>query len=109
MDDTTLRQLQALGGDLCALWAEAAAVVWLRSLKLARGGPAASAEAALLVREKYAAQLELLSRFGAGQLGASPLAVSGEVTRYLLKGVRANRRRLSHVRRRRGEMKARPR
>jgi hypothetical protein len=45
MKDRTLRQLQALSEDLCALWQEAAAVVWLRSLKLAKGGQEGFAEA----------------------------------------------------------------
>jgi hypothetical protein len=95
MDDRTLRQLQALGGDLCALWGEAAVVLWLRSLKLAKGGPGARAEAQLMISEKFAAQQELVARLAAGKLGRTPLAVSAGVTRYVLKGVRANRRRLS--------------
>jgi hypothetical protein len=95
MDDKTLRQLQALSGDLCDLWAEAAAVVWLRSLKLAKGGPDGFAEAKLMIGEKCKAQKDLIGRLNAGKLGATPLAVSAGVTRYLLKGVRANRRRLS--------------
>jgi hypothetical protein len=53
MDDRTLRQLQALGGDVCALWAEAAAVVCLRSLKLVKGGPEGLAEAQLMISEKF--------------------------------------------------------
>lgn len=95
MDDKTLRQLQTLSSDLCALWTEAAAVVWLRSLKLAKGGSEGLAEAQLMVSEKFAAQQELIARLGAGKLGKTPLSVSAGVTRYVLKGVRANRRRLS--------------
>jgi hypothetical protein len=95
MNDRTLRQLHRLSGDLCALWEEAAAVVWLRSLKLARGGQEGLAEAQLMVSEKFAAQQDLIARFGAGKLGRTPLGVTGGVTRYVLKGVRANRRRLS--------------
>jgi len=95
MDDRTLRQLQALGGDVCALWAEAAAVVCLRSLKLVKGGPEGLAEAQLMISEKFAAQQELMARLTAGKLGRTPLAVSAGITRYVLKGVRANRRRLS--------------
>lgn len=95
MDKRTMRQLQMLGGDYCALWGEAAAVVWLRSRRLAGGGPEALAEAELMVSEKVAAQQELLQRLAQGRLGKTPLAVTATATRYLLKGVRANRRRLS--------------
>jgi hypothetical protein len=95
MDEKTLRQLQMLGGDLCALWAEAAAVVWLRSKKLAEGGPGAMAEAELMVTEKIASNQELLARLASGKLGKTPLAVTAKTARYYLTGVRANRRRLS--------------
>jgi hypothetical protein len=95
MEKGIFRQLQSLGDDLRALWTEAASVVWLRWLKLARGGPEAIDEAALLVGEKLAAQQELLARLATGRLGVTPLAVTSEVSRYLLKGVRDNRRRLS--------------
>lgn len=94
-----MRQLQALGGDLCALWLEAAAVVSLRSWRLASGGPEAAKEASLMVNEKLAAQQELAARLAAGRLGKSPLAVTAGMTRYVLRGVRANRRRLSRGKR----------
>lgn len=95
MNDRTLRQLRMLGGDLCALWAEAASVVWLRSQRLAQGGPGAAAEAGLMVSEKIAAQQDLLVRLASGRLGKTPVAMTANATRYMLKGVRANRRRLS--------------
>ncbi|MBW8753355.1 MAG: hypothetical protein JF595_04280 [Sphingomonadales bacterium] len=95
MDEKTLRQLQLIGGDLCALWAEAAAVVWLRSKKLAEGGPGGLAEAGLMFTEKFAASQDLLAQLAAGKLGKHPLAVTAKTTRYYLTGVRANRRRLS--------------
>src|SRR5437868_482452 len=95
MDDKTLRQLSAIAHDVCALWGEGSAVVALRLTKLAQGGSAGLAEAELMVGEKLAAQQELLARLAAGKLGTNPLAVTASVTRYLLKGVRANRRRLS--------------
>jgi hypothetical protein len=91
VDDRALRQL---GGDLCALWVEGTAVLWLRSLTLMRGGPAAVAEAELMVSEKIAAQQDLLARLALGKLGSTPLAATAGVTRYVLNGVRANRRRL---------------
>jgi hypothetical protein len=95
MDKQTLRQLQMLGGDYFALWGEAAAVVWLRSRRLLGGGPEALAEAELMVSEKVAAQQELAWRLAGGKLGKTPLAVTATATRYMLNGVRANRRRLS--------------
>ena len=95
MDQKTLRQLQTIGGDVCALWSEAASVVWLRSKKIAEGGPEAMAEAGLMVSEKVAANQELLGKLVSGKLGKDPLAVAAKTTRYFLDGVRANRRRLS--------------
>lgn len=95
MDDKTLRQIGMIGADLCALSVEASAVVWLRSLRLAIGGPEAVAEAGLMVGEKIAAQQDLAGQLLAGKLGASPLAATAKVTRHFLKGVRATRRRLS--------------
>lgn len=95
MDKRTLRQMQMLAGDYCALWGEAVAVVWLRSRRLTGGGSDALAEAELMVGEKIAAQQELAMRLVTGRLGKTPLAVTATATRYMLKGVRANRRRLS--------------
>ena len=95
MDGKTSRQLMMLGGELCALWMEAASVVWLRSSRLAKGGPDALAEAGLMVSEKIAAQQELLGRLATGKLGKTPIAVTASATRYVMKGVRANRKRLS--------------
>lgn len=95
MDEKTSHQLFALGGNLCALWAEGASVIWLRSTKLAKGGPGALTEAGLMVSEKIAAQQELMGQLAAGKLGANPLAVTTNAARYYLKGVRANRKRLS--------------
>jgi hypothetical protein len=95
VDNGTMWQLQALGGDLCALWRESVAVVWLRSSKLAAGGPAAIGETALMIGEKLAAQQDIAARLITGRLGRTPLAVTAGFTRYMLDGVRANRRRLS--------------
>jgi hypothetical protein len=67
MDRKTLQQLGMLGGDMAALWFEAVSVVWLRSGKIVRRG----------------------------RLGTTPVAVAANATRYVLRGVRANRRRLS--------------
>lgn len=87
--------MKMLGGDLVALWGEAASVVWLRTQRIAQGGPEGMAEASLMVTEKIAAQQDLLVKLTAGELGKTPLAVAANATRYVLKGVRANRKRLS--------------
>lgn len=95
MDRKTLRQLGMLGGDMAALWFEAASVVWLRSSKIVGGGTDAMAEAELMIAEKIAAQQELATRLATGRLGTTPVTVAANATRYFLRGVRANRRRLS--------------
>jgi hypothetical protein len=95
MDDKTLRQLQDIGTDLCALWVEAASVIWLRSHLIAGGGAQGAKEAKLMVSEKVAVHQELVAGLLAGRLGKTPLAVTARMTRRMLKGVRANRQRLS--------------
>ena len=57
--------------------------------------PEAAAEASLMVTEKIAAQQDLIVKLATGKLGKTPLAVAANSTRYMLKGVRANRKRLS--------------
>jgi hypothetical protein len=94
MDDRIVGQIGALGQDLCALWLEAGMVVWLRSLRLVGGGESAAREARLMVCEKLAAQQALLGKIATGELGQTPLAVGSGIARYVLNGVRANRRRL---------------
>jgi hypothetical protein len=77
------------------LGAEAAAVVGLRSAKLAAGGQAATAEAELMVREKVEAAYALQEMAMTGALGlTAPRVVSKTLAHYRRK-VRANRRRLS--------------
>jgi hypothetical protein len=95
MDDKTLRHLQHIGVDLCALSVEAASVIWLRCHRIAGGGPEGAREASLMVTEKVAVHQELLAGLLAGRLGKTPLAVTARMTRRMLKGVRDNRRRLS--------------
>jgi hypothetical protein len=95
MDKRALGQFRMLAADLCSLWIEAGSVVWLRTAKIARGGPEAMAEAELMISEKIAAQQDLLAKLAAGKLGQNPLAVTAGVTRYVLEGVQANRRRLA--------------
>jgi hypothetical protein len=95
MDRKTLQQVGMLGGDMAALWFEVVSVVWLRSGKIVRGGRGAAAEAELMIGEKIAAHQELATRLATGRLGSTPVAVAANATRYVLRGVRANRRRLA--------------
>lgn len=94
MDDNTFQECRALGGDLLKLWMEAACVIGLRSLRLARGGVKAAAEARLMVDEKIIAHQRLAAAVAAGKHGTTPLGVARGATRFYLHGVRANRRRL---------------
>jgi hypothetical protein len=81
--------------DAWLLGAEASMVVGLRSVRLLRGGPAACSEARLMVSEKVASSVELAGALAAGELGSSPKSVIGGTVSHYLKGVRANRKRLS--------------
>jgi hypothetical protein len=70
------------------LGAEAQQVIWLRTIKLAAGGPKADREAKLMVKEKIeTAQRETLKLM----MGGSPDALVGNYRRK----VKANRKRLS--------------
>ena len=75
--------------DLTMLAIESQQVIWLRSIKLARGSKRAQREAHLMVTEKVAAAFQESGRL---LMGARPSSV---VTR-VRKKVRANARRLSH-------------
>ncbi|MDB5455382.1 MAG: hypothetical protein JWP92_967 [Caulobacter sp.] len=84
-----------LTADAWALGLEASWVIGLRTLKLAAGGAAATAEADLMVREKIAAGLALQTKALTGGLGASPAAAAAKTLSHYRRKVRANRRRLS--------------
>ena len=84
---------QALGMDLWMLGLESAAVIGMRSFKLAMGGDATGAETQRMVAEKITAAAELpMVMAGAGP---SPEAAMKSAVRHYTKKVRANRRRLS--------------
>jgi hypothetical protein len=73
---------------LAQLGLEAQQVMWLRTMKLAAGGPKADREAKLMVQEKIdIAQKEALKLM----MGGSPDAMVGNYRRK----VKANRKRLS--------------
>ena len=84
-----------LGLDAWTLGGEAAAVMALRSAKLARGGAAAETEARRMVAEKVeAAQaLQLLAMTGA--LGFTVPGAMDKTLKHYRRKVRSNRRRLS--------------
>jgi hypothetical protein len=81
--------------DAWSLGLEASAVIGLRTLKIAAGGPGAEAETRRMIGEKVEAGLALQSKLLTGELGLSPdVAASRTLTHYRRK-VRANRRRLT--------------
>lgn len=83
--------------DSWALGMEASTVIGLRTLKMAVGGPAAQAEAALMINEKIAASLALQSRAMTGGLGFTPQAAAAKTVAHYRRKVRANRRRLTKI------------
>lgn len=77
------------------LGAEASSVVALRTLKLAAGGAAASAEAERMVSEKVAAAMELSQQAMLGQFGTTMPGIGSKAVAGYRRKVRANQRRLS--------------
>ena len=70
------------------LAAEAQEVMWLRCMRLAAGGPTASAEAQRMVTEKFAAAASAAAGILMGDL-------ADKVVKHYRRKVRANKRRLS--------------
>ena len=94
MMGTTYTAWLKTGLDAWSLSTEAASVVGLRMMKMAAGGSAGSAEAALMVSEKVQAGLELQAMMlGAGPW-QTPLARTQRTLRHYRGKVAANRRRL---------------
>lgn len=85
----------SLAFDTWSLGLEASSVIGLRMMKLAAGGPAAQAEAELMVSEKVTASMMLPMLAMTGQLGATGPAVASKSVAHLRRKVRANRRRLA--------------
>jgi hypothetical protein len=83
-----------LGLDAWALGVESAAVIGLRTLRLAAGGAAARAEALRMVQEKVGAGLDLQARAMTGALGLSPSRAAAQTVRHYRRRVRSNLRRL---------------
>lgn len=84
-----------LGFDAWSLGLEASAVIGLRTAKLALGGVAAQAEAALMIREKVEAVALLQARAITDGLGLTPEGAARATLAQLRRKVRANRRRLT--------------
>ncbi len=83
-----------VGLNAWMLGLEASAVIGLRTLKIAAGGPAAQAEARLMLSEKLAAGAALQAKAMTGALGASPASATASTVSHYRRKVRANRRRL---------------
>lgn len=82
------------------LWTEASAVMWLRSLRLARGGALGEREARRMIEEKVDANMLLgLALLPSLLTGASPEALARRSMGHYGKRVRANRRRLAQAKR----------
>ncbi len=86
-----------MGMDAWMLGVEASSVIGLRTLKMAAGGPAAAAEADLMVREKLDSSLLLQMKAMTGQLGMTPAAALSNTLAHYRRKVRANRKRLGGV------------
>lgn len=86
-----------IGFDAWRLGLEASAVIGLRSLMIAQGGPRAQAEATRMVSEKVAAGASLQAKALSGALGATPASVSARTLAHYRRKVSANRRRLAKV------------
>jgi hypothetical protein len=84
-----------IGLDAWSLGLEASAVMGLRTLKIAQGGPGGQAEAERMVSEKVEAALDLQLRALTGGLGVTPASASARTLAHYRRKVRANRRRLS--------------
>lgn len=80
--------------DIGLLAVESGEVMWLRTLKLARGGKPALDEFQLMVTEKVEATVQLQCRLLTGKLGPSKQAAARGALDHVRRKVRANRSRL---------------
>jgi hypothetical protein len=80
--------------DAWTLGMESSAVIGLRMVKIAAGGPGASEEAARMFSEKLQSGLELQAALMTGRLGTTPLAGTQKTLRHYRRKVKANRKRL---------------
>lgn len=94
MTRSTYAGWASAGFDAWALGIEAAAVMGLRTAKIAGGGDLDGREAQLMVAEKLQSSFELGMAMVTGGLGLTPLQGSRAVLRHYKGKVSANRRRL---------------
>ncbi len=88
-------QAFSLGFDMWALSLEASAVIGLRTLKLAAGGPGAQAETGRMIGEKIEALGALQVKAMSGAMGMTPVSATRTAVRHYRRKVRANQRRLT--------------
>jgi len=86
----------AIAADGYRMMADGAAVIWMRSLQMMTGGPAAVPEAVLMVSEKLQASTDLMMKFMTSPATSAEEAARRTVSHYGRK-VTANRKRLSKV------------
>lgn len=85
----------SLGLDAWSLYLDASAVIGLRMMKMAAGGPDAEREMALMIGEKVQSVVELQFEGATGGLGLTPAGAAKKVVRHYRKKVGANKRRLA--------------
>jgi hypothetical protein len=86
-----------IGFDMWALSLEASAVMGLRTLKIAAGGPDAQAEAGRMIGEKVEALAALQTKALTGAMGLTAASATRATLKHYRRKVRANRRRLTQA------------
>lgn len=95
MGKTNSQDWYSLYADMWDLGLDVTAVVWMRSWRIAAGGPASALETERMIAEKVTANIAYAELVATGQAGLSPEAMTGKMLGHYGKAVRANRRRLS--------------
>lgn len=94
MSKRSTRSWMNAGFDAWSLGWESAAVIGLRSAKIARGGAEAQRETELMISEKMTAAFELQMAMMTGAMGMSPATSTRKALAHYRRKVRANARRL---------------
>jgi hypothetical protein len=84
-----------IGLSAWSLGFEASSVIGLRAMRIAAGGPAAEAEARLMIREKIEAGWALQRKVLTGTLGLTPHTATTRTLAHYRRKVRSNQRRLA--------------
>ena len=82
------------GLEAWELGIEASAVIGMRAVKVASGGPDVAREMQLMIAEKVHSAFELQSAFVTGGMGTSPAIATRKMVQHYRRKVSANRRRL---------------